>query len=148
MNKKTLGLIAISFVVFIIVGKKYGLLGLSSEDSFPKLPAEPGFEVSTHFDGEWLGRRINVTNNNLCERTTITGKIVDGKASLRLDYNGTPLQGWVDQQGNLVLYASNRHWDYRFSATGANTRFTGEWYLTNGPCKGSWFIEKISESAG
>ncbi len=98
---------------------------------------------STDFDGEWLGRRINTTGNNMCERTTITGTIREGKATLRLTYNGTALEGWVSESGALRLYAKHRQWDYRFSATGSGKRFDGRWHLTNGPCQGSWFIEKV-----
>ncbi len=77
---------------------------------------------------EWLGRRINTTGNNMCERTTITG---------------TPLEGWVTESGDLRLYAKHRQWNYRFSAHGSGNRFDGRWHLTNGPCQGTWFIEKV-----
>ncbi|MDN3616575.1 hypothetical protein ACFFUS_09280 [Vibrio gallaecicus] len=134
--------ISTSFILFMILGSKLNWFGSSNAESFPKLPDEPSFVVSTKFDGEWAGRRINTTGNNMCERTTITGSIVDGKASLRLTYNGTSLQGWVSEDNELVLYANHRQWDYRFSALGHTNRFQGEWYLTNGPCRGSWFIER------
>lgn len=106
-------------------------------------PDSPQFVPSTDFDGEWLGRRINTTGNNMCERTTITGIIREGKATLRLTYNGTPSEGWVTKSGDLRLYAKHPQWDYRFSAIGSGKRFDGRWHLTNGPCQGSWFIEKV-----
>lgn len=106
-------------------------------------PDSPQFVPSTDFDGEWLGRRINTTGNNMCERTTITGIIREGKATLRLTYNGTQLEGWVTESGDLRLYAKHCQWDYRFSAIGSGKRFDGRWHLTNGPCQGTWFIEKV-----
>jgi len=98
---------------------------------------------STDFDGEWLGHRINTNGNNMCELTTITGIIREGKATLRLTYNGTALAGWVCESGVLRLDAKHRQWDYRFSVTGSGNWFDGRWQLTNGPCQGSWLIEKF-----
>lgn len=79
----------------------------------------------------------------MCERTTIIGIIREGKATLRLTCNGTALEGWVSEIGTLWLYAKHRQWDYHFSVTGSGKRFDGRWHLANGPCQGSWFIEKV-----
>ncbi|CAK1701436.1 hypothetical protein [Vibrio crassostreae] len=148
MKKGFVIAISIGFVVFFLVGRELQWFGSSNSESFPKLPDSPQFVPSTDFDGEWLGRRINTTGNNMCERTTITGIIREGKATLRLTYNGTPLEGWVTESGGLRLYAKHRQWDYRFSATGSGKRFDGRWHLTNGPCKGTWFIEKLGDNLG
>ncbi|MGD8170810.1 hypothetical protein ACQEXU_04060 [Vibrio sp. TRT 21S02] len=136
-------LVFIAFGLFVVIGSKQNWFGSSDPQSFPKLPAHPDFVISKKYDGQWEGRRINVTNNNMCERTTITGKIEQGKASLLLTYNGTALQGWVSESGELVLYANHRQWDYRFSANGTPNKLEGKWHLTNGPCRGTWFIKKI-----
>ncbi|MCK6262923.1 hypothetical protein KP803_06480 [Vibrio sp. ZSDE26] len=144
MKTKRVIALLLGSIVFLIIGSKYGLFGSRDVGSFPKLPEEAGFTVSKQFDGEWLGRRINVTGNNMCERTTITGTITNGKALLRLTYNGTPLQGWVSEEGELLLYASNRQWDYRFSAMASKNKIEGKWHLANGPCRGTWYIERQS----
>ncbi|WP_394246420.1 hypothetical protein [Vibrio profundi] len=147
MKKSGLLVVTFGFVGFLILGSQQGWFGSGNSDSFPKLPDAPDFLVSHEYDGEWLGRRINTTNNNLCERTTITGKVVDGKASLRLTYNGTPLQGWISQGGELKLYATHRQWDYRFSGEVTGNKIVGKWHLTNGPCRGSWYIERITDNS-
>ncbi|MGF1754799.1 hypothetical protein L4C33_14545 [Vibrio makurazakiensis] len=151
MKKPLLVLSTLGFVVFVFTGNKMGWFSGGHSESFPPLPEAPNFVVSKEFDGEWIGRRINVTNNNMCERTTITGRIVNGKASLRLTYNGTALQGWVSESGELRLYARHRQWDYRFSGTALDNtgsgKITGKWFLTNGPCKGEWYIERQRISA-
>ncbi|RTZ17489.1 hypothetical protein EJ063_01525 [Vibrio aquaticus] len=145
MKNKGLLLTLVGFGAFILVGQQTGLFGSSNPDSFPKLPEQLGFEVAKQYDGTWLGRRVDVTGNNMCERTTITGEIVDGFATLMLTYNGTPLQGWVDKEtGELVLYARHRQWDYRFVGKAGKNKIQGKWHLTNGPCKGTWYIEKQS----
>ncbi|WP_039948661.1 hypothetical protein [Vibrio ichthyoenteri] len=128
--------------VVIMVASKYQLFGFSHATTFPQLPENPNFTVSKDFDGEWLGRRKDVSKNWLCERTTISGKVVDGFVQLTLTYNGTPLKGWIDEQGALTLYATNARWDYRFTATASGNRIQGDWFLTNGPCKGSWYVER------
>ncbi|PTO62150.1 hypothetical protein [Vibrio splendidus] len=143
MKKGFVIAISIGFVVFFLVGRELQWFGSSNSESFPKLPDSPQFVPSIDFDGEWLGRRINTTGNNMCERTTITGTIREGKVTLRLTYTGTPLEDWVTESGDLRLYSKHRQWDYRFSANGSSSRFDGRWHLTNGPCQGSWFIEKV-----
>lgn len=145
MKNKALVVIFIGFGLFILIGQQYQLFGSGDPDSFPKLPQSASFPVSTNYDGEWVGRRIDVSGNNMCERTTITGTINDGFAKLTLTYNGTPLKGWVNAESDqLVLFATNRQWDYRFTATVGKNRIQGKWHLTNGPCKGSWYLDKQS----
>lgn len=145
MKNKALLATLIGFVLFIVIGQQANLFGSNNPESFPKLPKSVDFEVSQQHDGQWSGRRVDITGNNMCERTTITGKVVDGLASLTLTYNGTSLKGWVNQTSDeLVLYASHRQWDYRFSGTVGKNRIHGNWYLTNGPCKGTWYLEKQS----
>ncbi|MGC9458465.1 hypothetical protein [Vibrio genomosp. F10] len=142
MKKGHLLTLTFGFILFIFVGSKLNLFGSGNSESFPKFPKVAGFTVSDKYDGQWVGRRINTTSNNMCERTTITGNILGGKASLLLTYNGTPLQGWVSEQGQLILYANHRQWDYRFSGEGLGSKITGKWHLTNGPCRGTWYIER------
>ena len=101
MKKGLVIAVSIGFVVFFLVGRELQWFGSSNSESFPKIPDNPSFMPSTDFDGEWLGRRINTTGNNMCERTTITGTIREGKAALRLTYNGTALEGWVSESGAL-----------------------------------------------
>ena len=93
MKKGFVIAVSIGFVVFFLAGGEFQWFGSSNSELFPKLPDSHQFVPSTDFDGEWLGRRINTTGNNMCERTTITGSIHEGKATLRLTYNGTPLEG-------------------------------------------------------
>lgn len=144
MNQRPLILFFLGFTIFVLIGSQFNLFGTSNADSFPKLPSKPDFTVSHQFDGQWLGRRVNTTNNNMCERTTITGRVVDGKVSLLLTYNGTPLQGWIAENGDLKLYANHRQWDYRFSGKANSNKIQGKWHLTNGPCQGTWYIERKS----
>ncbi|WP_295891813.1 hypothetical protein [uncultured Vibrio sp.] len=145
MKKGILSVLSVGFVLFLIVGSKLNLFSSDNEGSFPTPHDEPNFTVSNKFDGHWFGRRINTTGNNMCERTTITGDIIAGKASLRLTYNGTSLQGWVSDDGHLRLYARHRQWDYRFSATAYKNKIQGNWHLTNGPCKGTWYLERTDK---
>jgi len=142
MKKAVVIATTIGFGLFMIVGNQFGLFGSSNAERFPKLPDQPGFEVAKEFDGEWVGRRVDVTGNNLCERTTITGNVKEGLVRLTLTYNGTSLKGWIDEQGGLTLYATNRQWDYRFTGQASGNQIKGRWYLTNGPCKGSWLVER------
>ncbi|WP_194436727.1 hypothetical protein [Vibrio fluminensis] len=142
MKKALLVSISIGFVLLVVVGRQQGWFGSGNPESFPKLPEEADFEVSQEFDGQWQGRRIDVTGNNLCERTTMAGTVKNGFAKLVLTYNGTLLQGWIDTQGNLQLYANNRQWDYRFSAQVVANQIEGRWFLTNGPCKGIWMMRR------
>jgi hypothetical protein len=79
----------------------------------------------------------------MCERTTITGRIKDGLAKFTLTYNGTSLKGWINQEdGSLRLYATHRQWDYRFDGVAKRNKIQGNWHLTNGPCKGTWYLER------
>ncbi len=142
MKKTFLVGVSVGFIIFLSIGSRLNWFGSNDSGSFPKRPDAPSFTVSTEFDGEWIGRRINTTNNNMCERTTITGTIINGKASLRLTYNGTSLQGWISENGDLTLYAGHRQWDYRFAAKGNKNKIQGKWFLANGPCRGTWFIER------
>lgn len=145
MKNRALLFTFIGFGLFILVGQQANLFGSSNPDSFPKLPQSPNFHVSKQHDGEWVGRRVDVTGNNMCERTTMTGTVVDGLASLTLTYNGTSLKGWIHgETGELLLYATNRQWDYRFKGIAGKNKIQGNWHLTNGPCKGSWYLEKQS----
>ncbi|MEZ9884826.1 hypothetical protein AB4374_13235 [Vibrio splendidus] len=125
MKKGFVIAISIGFVVFFLVGRELQWFGSNNSELFPQLPDSPQFVPSSDFDGEWLGRRIDITGNNMCERTTINGTIREGKVTLRLTYNGTPLEGWVTESGDLRLYSKHRQWDYRFSANGSSSRFDG-----------------------
>ena len=145
MNKTRLLKLSIALGLFILFGQQYNLFGTNQTGSFPKLPTQANFTVSTEFDGQWLGRRNDSTGNNMCERTTMSGHIENGFAIFMLDYNGTSLKGWInDETGELYLYANNRQWDYRFSGKAYKNRVQGNWHLANGPCKGSWYLEKQS----
>ncbi|NVD07737.1 hypothetical protein FCU94_12660 [Vibrio sp. JPW-9-11-11] len=148
MKKPLLVATTLAFGLFVVVGQQKGLFGSHKPESFPKLPSQPDFVISHQFDGEWVGRRVDVSGNNMCERTTITGTIQDGLASLTLTYNGTSLKGWVAEEGgNLTLYATHRQWDYRFSGVANRNKIQGQWYLTNGPCKGTWYLTRVDLSS-
>ena len=148
MKKTLLLALMVGFILFVFFGQQVGWFKSGNSDSFPKFPETPSYNVTNNFDGEWFGRRINTTNNNLCERTTITGRIENGKATLRLTYNGTSLKGWVAEDTHiLTLYANHRQWDYRFSGTVSADKVTGDWYLTNGPCRGHWYLERVTEES-
>ncbi|GAB2644339.1 hypothetical protein [Vibrio panuliri] len=142
MKKIALVATSLGFVLFVGVGMRFDWFGTSKAERFPKLPSQPNFTVSLDYDGDWLGRRVDVTGNNLCERTTITGSVEQGFVQLILTYNGTPLRGWIDTQGNIKLYANHSQWDYRFSGTVSGNVMQGSWYLTNGPCKGTWRVQR------
>jgi hypothetical protein len=144
---KKLFLIAtfVGFGIFVVVGQQSQLFGSNNPDTFPKLPSQPNFAVSHEFDGQWIGRRVDVSGNNMCSKTTITGIVAEGFAQFTLTYNGTPLKGWIESsEGGLVLYATNNQWDYRFTGKASGNRISGEWHLKNGICKGSWYLEKQS----
>lgn len=145
MKNRRLLTLFVAFGLFILVGQQMNLFGTNNGGSFPKLPESVSFPVTSEFDGRWLGRRVDTTGNNMCERTTMTGKVVDGLATFMLDYNGTPLKGWINKEtGELILYATNRQWDYRFVGSANKNRIKGTWHLANGPCKGTWYLEKQS----
>ena len=145
MQKLFLIVTFVGFVIFVVVGQQSKLFGSSNPNTFLKLPSKPNFTVSKEFDGKWLGRRVDVTGNNMCSKTTMAGTVVDGFAQFVLTYNGTPLKGWIEErEGDLVLYATNEQWDYRFTGTANNNRISGSWHLKNGICKGSWYLEKQS----
>ncbi|KAB0301650.1 hypothetical protein F2Z80_21650 [Vibrio fortis] len=145
MKKPLLLTLTAGFILFVVVGQQVGWFKSGNSESFPKFPETPSYSVTNYFNGEWAGRRINTTNNNLCERTTITGRIENGKATLRLTYNGTSLKGWVAEDTHiLTLYANNKQWDYRFSGKVSADKVTGDWYLTNGPCRGHWYLERVT----
>lgn len=67
MKKGFVIAVSIGFVVFFLAGRELQWFVSSNSESFPKLPDSPQFVPSTDFDGEWLGRRINTTGNNMCE---------------------------------------------------------------------------------
>ncbi|WP_114765101.1 hypothetical protein [Vibrio rhodolitus] len=142
MKKYVVIATTLGFALFMWFGSQSGWFDSNNPDSFPKRPAEPGFDVHQGFDGRWQGRREDVTGNNLCSKTAITGVVENGFVQLTLAYNGTVLTGWIDSQGQLTLYANHSQWDYRFSGNAIGDRIGGRWYLTNGPCKGSWSIER------
>lgn len=141
MKKIGMKLLGGGFVVFLIAGSQLGWFASSNPDSFPKLPSEPDFAVSNAFDGKWVGRRLDESNSNMCERTTIEGHVVDGFVHLVLTYNGTSLKGWISESNQIRLYATHPQWDYRFSGIAEGNKIQGEWNLQNGPCHGTWFIE-------
>ena len=148
MKKPLLLALMVGFILFVFFGQQVGWFKSGNSESFPKFPEIPSYNVTNNFDSDWVGRRINTTNNNLCERTTITGRIENGKATLRLTYNGTSLKGWVAEDTHiLTLYANHRQWDYRFSGTVSADKVTGDWYLTNGPCRGHWYLERVTEES-
>lgn len=108
------------------------------------IPSSPPFELSTKFDGSWIGERIDVSGDQICSPTNITGSVLDGVISITLSYNSTVLKGWISTEGEIVLYGTNPKWGYRFDGSADNNRIEGNWFVTNAPCEGHWFIEKQS----
>jgi hypothetical protein len=108
------------------------------------MPDSPPFELTDKFDGIWKGERIDVSGDQICSPTNITGSIQQGVVSITLSYNSTILKGWVSGKGEIVLYGTNPKWGYRFDGSAANNRIEGDWFVTNAPCKGHWFVEKLS----
>ncbi|EOD78835.1 hypothetical protein D515_02342 [Grimontia indica] len=107
------------------------------------LPEAPAFEVSSNFDGQWEGKRIDISGDNICLETRILGSIEEGKVSLRLMYNNTLLKGWIADDGKLELYSNNERWGYDFKGTAQNGQIDGEWKVSNAPCRGSWKVVKV-----
>ncbi|KLV03837.1 hypothetical protein ABT56_17310 [Photobacterium aquae] len=105
-------------------------------------PSGPSFAVGKVFDGDWVGRRIDVSGDKICLQTRIVGTIKEGNVTFRLMYNNTQLKGWVSAQGKLDIYADNPRWGYRFTGNVIGDRIEGEWKVTNAPCHGTWYIEK------
>ncbi|OAN11623.1 hypothetical protein A3K86_22165 [Photobacterium jeanii] len=116
------------------------------------LPQAPSFVVSTAFDGEWQGKRLDISGDNVCQQTRILGTITDGEVKFKLMYNNTVLKGWISESGELDLYADSVRWGYRFTGNGevqANSDaalIKGDWHVTNAPCHGSWQIERVTQS--
>lgn len=142
MNK---GMVLIAVAVFSLIIFQLG--GVKNQtanttDAFPKLPAEPGFIVSQAFDGQWVGERFDTSGDKICSPTAITGVVKAGKASLKLKYNSTLLEGWIAENGDLVLYANNYRWDYRFVGKANQHTIEGKWHLPNGPCYGTWYVKR------
>ncbi|MCC4800672.1 hypothetical protein BCT30_04790 [Enterovibrio norvegicus] len=108
------------------------------------LPVTAPFSVSNQFDGEWEGKRTDISGDNICLQTRIIGTIKEGKVSLRLMYNNTYLEGFVSDTGELALYADSQKWGYRFTGTANDDRIDGDWKVTNAVCNGTWQLEKTS----
>ncbi|OCH03201.1 hypothetical protein [Aliivibrio fischeri] len=138
MKKGLLGVIAVGLFVFIATN-------MNNTERVPlnmPLPDNPSFNISNDFDGDWSGKRIDISGDGICRQTSVVGTIQEGKVSLRLVYNNTTLKGWISDNGELALYADSQKWGYRFTGLARNNRIEGEWKVTNAPCRGTWFIEK------
>lgn len=108
------------------------------------LPDSPSFTASNLFDGDWAGKRVDVSGDKICLQTRILGTIDNGQVTLKLMYNNTLLKGWISAQGKLELYSDNPRWGYRFNGIATNDTIDGEWKVTNARCHGTWHIEKAS----
>ncbi len=136
--------IGIGAVVIVSVFAGQSMLKGERQPLNPALPSSAPFEVSHQLDGEWLGKRVDVSGDSICTPTSVIGKIVDGKVAIKLKYNNTTLNGWVSKSGELKLFADSQRWGYRFDGHGTATKIEGEWSVTNAPCHGTWFLEKQS----
>ncbi|MGF1834384.1 hypothetical protein [Photobacterium sanguinicancri] len=108
------------------------------------LPDSPSFTTSNQFDGNWEGKRVDVSGDRICLQTRIIGNIDNGQVTLKLMYNNTMLKGWISEQGKLELYSDSPRWGYRFNGIAMNNKIDGEWKVTNARCHGTWHIEKAS----
>lgn len=138
MKKSLLLIVALALFVFLT-----GTLRTSERVSLnPGLPESPPFIVSNDFDGQWEGRRIDISGDKICLETRIIGTIENGNVLFRLMYNSSLLKGWISEHGELELYSDSPRWGYRFSGAVTDNRIEGDWMVTNAPCHGTWFIEK------
>ncbi len=112
----------------------------SCQRTFSK-PVKPHFAVSTRFDGQWHGERINITSSPRCQPTAISGSVTQGFVDFTLHYNTTQLTGWIADNGELKLYSdsSSRH-DYFFSGNAQGHEIKGSWSVTTAPCEGTWSV--------
>ncbi len=139
--KKPFVILAIVAAILLIVRQ------LANTERVPivvALPDSPSFTVTDAFDGQWEGKRVDVSGDKICLETRITGTIDNGQVSLTLVYNNTLLKGWISEQGVLELYSDSHRWGYRFSGAAINNKMDGEWKVTNALCHGTWHIEKVS----
>ncbi|WP_087025037.1 hypothetical protein [Thaumasiovibrio subtropicus] len=143
MKKWLFALIAIGGFALIVVNTDRG----ERAPLNPPLPDSPNFVASTTFDGEWKGARKDTSGDSICLKTDILGSVIEGKVKIRLTYNNTILEGWISEQGDLQLYANSQRWGYRFAGTAQGDRIEGEWSVTNAPCKGTWYIDKLPSEA-
>ncbi len=111
-----------------------------------KVITPPDFAISTAFDGQWQGNRIDISGDSICKATTMTGSIKEGYVSLLLTYNGTILTGWVAQYGSIELKDNNPEWSYHFKGKANNQRIDGEWFVDFISCKGSWYLDQTTST--
>lgn len=102
----------------------------------------PDFPVSSGFDGQWRGERLDVSGDPICSQTTIVGSVTNGEAKLWLSYNQTLLTGWIAQNGTLVLSGNSQRWDYKFTGTASGNVIKGMWSVGNAPCHGTWHVRR------
>lgn len=80
MKKGLLGIIAVGLFVFITSN-------MNNKERVPlntPLPDNPSFNISNDFDGDWSGKRIDISGDSICRQTSVVGAIQEGKVSLRL----------------------------------------------------------------
>jgi hypothetical protein len=106
------------------------------------MPQKPAFTPSSNFDGNYRGTRIDVSNDFICNETSIIGTVTNGEANFKLTYNNTNLKGWIDEKGALKLYDDNIQWNYHFSGTASGSAIEGQWFVDGAPCKGTWRVER------
>ncbi|MGR5062407.1 hypothetical protein [Photobacterium sp. DNB22_13_2] len=134
------------FYIFTVAGLlAFMIVKLGNNERQPinaALPEKPSFAISTAFDGQWEGERIDISGDKICLETRVTGTITHGEVKLTLMYNNTVLRGWISKNGTLELYADSPRWGYRFTGTAQKNRIDGEWRVTNAPCSGIWYVEQ------
>jgi hypothetical protein len=104
--------------------------------------AKPSFPVSSKFDGQWEGERLDVSGASICRPTTMAGSVKDGQAQIVLHYNSTLLTGWVAEDGSMVLDGNHPHWIYKFTGRGQGNEIKGDWFVGNAPCRGTWYLRR------
>ena len=137
-EKRPMNLWLMAMVVFTLA-----LSLLTSCQPANTKPVKPNFAVSTQFDGQWYGERINITPSPRCQPTAISGSVTQGFVDFTLHYNQTQLTGWIAYDGKLKLHsdASSRH-DYFFSGDAQGNEIKGAWSVTTAPCKGAWSVTR------
>ncbi len=113
------------------------LVLLAACQTAPDKPAN----VSTAFDGTWVGERIIETGKR-CSETAIRGSIEEGLIELTLVYNGTIVSGWAVEGEPLVFRENNPDWRYVFEGSISGDRIEGTWSVNETLCTGNWYVER------
>lgn len=114
----------------------------ASCQTFGHKAAKPSFAVSSAFEGKYYGERFDISGDQICNATKISGTVSNGFARLRLHYNDTILTGWIAQDGSLRLDSDSFKWEYNFTGKAERNKIKGRWFVENAPCRGTWYVQR------